>query len=85
MQQLSVDSCEPLEEYHLKNRLYLTGLMLLSACNFSVDTETNEPDHPSADATRLADTDPLHFADAKAGSTSSVSYTHLTLPTTPYV
>ncbi|MFT5329635.1 MAG: lipoprotein-anchoring transpeptidase ErfK/SrfK [Parasphingorhabdus sp.] len=70
MQQLSVDSCEPLEEYHLKNRLYLTGLMLLSACNFSVDTETNEPDHPSADATRLADTDPLHFADAKAGSTS---------------
>ena len=53
----------------MKIRPCLTGLMLLSACNFSVDTETNDPDRPSADATRPADTDPMHFADAKAGST----------------
>ncbi len=69
MQQLSVDGCKPLEEFHLKIRPCLAGLMLLSACNFSVDTETNEPDRSSAESTRPADTDPLHFADAKAGST----------------
>jgi len=48
----------------------LTGLMLLSACNFSVDTSGDDPDGRSADerAESTTPTDPLHFADAKAGA-----------------
>ena len=47
----------------------LTGLMLLSACNFSVDTNGDEPDSGSGGvrAETAAPSDPLHFADAKAG------------------
>ena len=48
----------------------LTGLMLLSACNFSVDTSGDGPEGRSADerAESAAPDDPLHFADAKAGA-----------------
>ena len=44
--------------------------MLLSACNFSVDTSGDDPDGRSADerAESTTPTDPLHFADAKAGA-----------------
>ena len=43
--------------------------MLLSACNFSVDTNGDEPDSGSGGvrAETAAPSDPLHFADAKAG------------------
>jgi len=48
----------------------LSGLILLSACNFSVDTSGDEPDSRSADerAESTTPADPLHFSDAKAGA-----------------
>ncbi|WP_373491230.1 L,D-transpeptidase [Parasphingorhabdus sp.] len=42
--------------------------MLLSACNFTIGADSDEPDRRSADAAIPADSDPLHFADAKASA-----------------